>query len=31
MHLEQLSDHQLRDIGIQREHIPHIVRNGWDI
>lgn len=29
--LEELSDHQLRDIGIRREHIPHIVRNGWDI
>jgi uncharacterized protein YjiS (DUF1127 family) len=29
--LQELSDHQLRDIGIRREHIPHIVRNGWDI
>jgi uncharacterized protein YjiS (DUF1127 family) len=29
--LREMSDHQLRDIGIRREHIPHIVRNGWDI
>ena len=29
--LQELSDHQLRDIGIQREHIPHIGRNGWDV
>jgi len=29
--LQELSDHQLRDIGIRREHIPHVVRNGWDI
>lgn len=29
--LRDLSDHQLRDIGIRREHISHIVRNGWDI
>lgn len=29
--LQALSDHQLRDIGIKREHIPHIVRSGWDI
>lgn len=28
--LQELSDHQLRDIGIRREHIPHIVRSGWD-
>lgn len=29
--LQELSDHQLRDIGIRREHIPRVVRNGWDI
>jgi uncharacterized protein YjiS (DUF1127 family) len=29
--LAELSDHQLRDIGIRREHIPHVVRHGWDI
>ena len=29
--LADLSDHQLRDIGIRREHIPHIIRQGWDI
>jgi uncharacterized protein YjiS (DUF1127 family) len=29
--LAELSDHQLRDIGIQREHIPHIARHGWDV
>jgi uncharacterized protein YjiS (DUF1127 family) len=29
--LQNLSDHQLRDIGIRREHIPDLVRNGWDI
>jgi uncharacterized protein YjiS (DUF1127 family) len=29
--LQELSDHQLRDIGIRREHIPHVVRTGWDI
>ena len=29
--LAELSDHQLRDIGIRREHIPHIARHGWDI
>jgi len=29
--LAELSDHQLRDIGIRREHIPHIVRRGWDV
>ena len=28
--LRDLSDHQLRDIGIRREHIAHIVRKGWD-
>jgi uncharacterized protein YjiS (DUF1127 family) len=28
--LQQMSDHQLRDIGIRREHIPHVVRHGWD-
>lgn len=28
--LAELSDHQLRDIGIRREHIPHVVRHGWD-
>ena len=29
--LQELSDHQLRDIGISREHIPHVVRHGWDV
>ena len=29
--LAELSDHQLRDIGIRREHIPHIARHGWDV
>ena len=29
--LAELSDHQLRDIGIRREHIPHVVRQGWDV
>ena len=29
--LAELSDHQLRDIGIRREHIPHIARQGWDV
>ena len=29
--LAELSDYQLRDIGIRREHIPHVVRHGWDI
>jgi uncharacterized protein YjiS (DUF1127 family) len=29
--LQDLSDHQLRDIGIRREHISQLVRNGWDI
>jgi uncharacterized protein YjiS (DUF1127 family) len=29
--LRELSDHQLRDIGIRREHISHVVRNGWDV
>jgi uncharacterized protein YjiS (DUF1127 family) len=29
--LAELSDHQLRDIGIRREHIPHIARHGWDL
>jgi uncharacterized protein YjiS (DUF1127 family) len=29
--LAELSDHQLRDIGIRREHIPHIARRGWDV
>lgn len=28
--LAELSDHQLRDIGIRREHIPHVVRHGLD-
>ncbi|HKP25160.1 MAG TPA: DUF1127 domain-containing protein [Dongiaceae bacterium] len=28
--LAELSDHQLRDIGIRREHITHVVRHGWD-
>ena len=29
--LAELSDYQLRDIGIRREHIPRVVRHGWDI
>ena len=29
--LAELSDHQLRDIGIRREHISHVVRRGCDI
>ena len=29
--LSELSDYQLRDIGIRREHIPHVVRHGWDV
>ena len=29
--LSELSDHQLRDIGIRREHIPHVGRHGWDV
>jgi uncharacterized protein YjiS (DUF1127 family) len=29
--LAELSDHQLRDIGIRREHLPHITRQGWDV
>ena len=29
--LQDLSDYQLRDIGVRREHISHLVRNGWDI
>ena len=29
--LAELSDHQLRDIGIRREHISHVGRRGWDI
>jgi uncharacterized protein YjiS (DUF1127 family) len=29
--LQELSDHQLRDIGIRREHIPRVVRDGLDI
>jgi uncharacterized protein YjiS (DUF1127 family) len=29
--LAELSDHQLRDIGIRREHIPHISRHRWDV
>jgi len=29
--LSELSDHQLRDIGIRREHIPHITGPGWDV
>lgn len=26
--LQGLSDHQLRDIGVRRGQIPHVVRNG---
>ena len=29
--LSELSDYQLRDIGIRREHIPHVVRHGLDV
>lgn len=29
--LAELSDHQLRDIGVRREHIPHALRHRWDI
>ena len=29
--LSELSDYQLRDIGIRREHIPHVGRHGWDV
>lgn len=29
--LSELSDHQLRDIGIRREHIPHLTPRGWDV
>ena len=29
--LQELSDYQLRDIGIRREHISHIARSEWDI
>ena len=28
--LQELSDYQLRDLGIRREQISHILRNGWD-
>jgi uncharacterized protein YjiS (DUF1127 family) len=28
--LQELSDYQLRDLGICREQISHIVRNGWE-
>jgi len=28
--LQELNDYQLRDLGIRREQISHIVRNGWD-
>lgn len=28
--LQELSDHQLRDLGIRRTQISHIVRNGCD-
>jgi uncharacterized protein YjiS (DUF1127 family) len=27
--LEELSDYHLRDLGIRREQIPHILKNGW--
>ena len=29
--LQELSDHHLRDIGISREQIPHVIRKGWDV
>lgn len=28
--LQELSDYQLRDLGIRREQISDIVRNGWE-
>ena len=28
--LQELSDYQLRDVGIRREQIPYVLRNGWD-
>lgn len=28
--LQELSDHQLRDLGIRRDQICHAVRNGWE-
>lgn len=28
--LQELSDYQLRDVGIRREQIQYILRNGWD-
>jgi uncharacterized protein YjiS (DUF1127 family) len=28
--LQELSDYQLRDLGISREQIPHVVRDGWN-
>ena len=28
--LQELSDYQLRDLGISRHQIPHVVRDGWN-
>jgi uncharacterized protein YjiS (DUF1127 family) len=28
--LQELSDYQLRDVGIRRDQIPYVLRNGWD-
>jgi uncharacterized protein YjiS (DUF1127 family) len=29
--LQELSDYQLRDLGIRRDQIESAVRNGWDV
>jgi len=28
--LQELSDYQLRDVGIRRDQISYALRNGWD-
>jgi len=28
--LQDLSDHQLRDVGLRREQISFVLRDGWD-
>jgi len=28
--LQELSDYQLRDVGIRRDQISYVLRNGWD-
>ena len=28
--LQELSDYQLRDVGIRRDQISYMLRNGWD-